>query len=72
MDKRKARRIFAKARIASAQRIVDTGRLYCEDPTEERWREFQRAIDDIARLEASPLGREALAGGGALDEAVGS
>jgi hypothetical protein len=72
VEKHKARRIFAQARVAAAQRIVETGRLYLAEGSEERWRDFQQAIDDISRLEASPLAREALASDDSLEKAVGS
>jgi hypothetical protein len=60
MEDSEARRIFARARIAAAERVLEKGRVFCDDPTDENWAEFVSALGDISRLEASPLGRRSL------------
>jgi hypothetical protein len=60
MEESEARRIFARTRIAAAERVLETGRAFCDDPTEERWAEFVQVLEDVSRLEASPLGRQSL------------
>ena len=60
MEEFEARRIFARTRIAAAERVLETGRAFCDDPTEENWAEFVQVLADISRLEASPLGRQSL------------
>ena len=62
MEESEARRIFAKTRIAAAERVLEKGRAFCDDPTEESWAEFVKVLSDVARLEASPLGRRSLEG----------
>jgi hypothetical protein len=60
MDESEARRIFARTRIAAAERVLEKGRAFCDDPTDEKWAEFVQVLADISRLEASPLGRQSL------------
>ena len=54
------RRVFAQARVAAAQRIVETGKAFCTDMSDENWFDFLDAVADIQRLESSPLARRAL------------
>jgi hypothetical protein len=63
MEKSQARRIYAQARIAAAQRVFETGNSFRDDPTDERWAAFVRALADISRLEASPLAGDVLGSG---------
>ena len=60
MEESEARRIFAKTRIAAAERVLEKGRAFCDDPSDATWAEFVQVLSDIARLEASPLGRRSL------------
>jgi hypothetical protein len=60
LEQSEARRIFAQARIAAARRSLESGEVFCDDPTDEHWFDFLGALGDVWRLEASPLAREAL------------
>ena len=60
MEESETRRIFARTRIAAAERVLEKGRVFCDDPTDANWAEFVKVLADISRLEASPLGRQSL------------
>jgi hypothetical protein len=62
MEQSEARRIFVGARVAAAQRLVETGRRFLDDPSDEQWFFFLSALGDISQLEASSVAAEAFAG----------
>jgi hypothetical protein len=60
LERSDPRQVYAQARIAAAERVLERGKLFCTDPRDEHWFDFLDAIADIRRLERSPLARQTL------------